>query len=84
MTALVAIVPSARVDASAFLNILADNHILAQVRAWGSARVRTTAGPRVRVGGVAIAAIKPTDLERAKARSRLCGVLLAPLPRAVV
>lgn len=80
----VAIVPSERVKAPEFLDILASNGIEVEPLAEGSAKVCAADGTRARVGGVIVVTVRRRDLHRAKTHSRLCGVTLATLPNPVL
>ena len=76
---LVAIVPSARISARWFLSILADNGIQARIIGLGTAVVQSAMNRKKQVAGTLVIAIMSSDLSRAQAHGKLCGVTLTPL-----
>jgi hypothetical protein len=73
----IAIVPSERVGAGAFLSVLGRNGIGTRALGIGTGTVLDAAGSHLRVPGVVVVAIARTDEKRVRTHARMCGVAIA-------
>lgn len=79
--ACLAIVPSARLGAAAFLSVLQKNGIESRALGTGTGRVQDASGGSWRVPGVVIVAVAKRHERRVQAHARMCSVAIARIER---